>query len=162
MHMFRFSAAAIVVLVLLPWSGAWAQVYKCVDGSGKTVYSQSPCQGGAKSAAIRQAVPPVPAGAATSAAAAKSAGPKSTAEQELEFRKRRSEEAETAKKAQDKAGEDQSKAENCRSAKTSLASLESGARQARTNENGERYFLEDGQISQEKERARKAVDSWCK
>lgn len=158
--MFRLSVA--IVLLVLPCSGAWAQVYKCVDGAGKTVYTQSPCQGGAKSAAIRQAVPPAPAGTAASTGAAKSSGPKSIAEQEIEFKKRRAEEAEVAKKAQDKAGEDQSKAENCRSAKTSLASLESGARQARTNENGERYFLEDGQIAQEKERARKAVDSWCK
>ncbi len=160
--MLRLSATAVFTLLLLPCSGAWGQVYKCVDGSGKTVYSQSPCQGGAKSATIRQAVPPAPPGAAASGAAAKSSGPKSTAEQEIEFRKRRSEEADAAKKAQDKAGEDQSKAENCRSAKTSLASLESGARQARTNENGERYFLEDGQIAQEKERARKAMESWCK
>lgn len=156
--MFRLSAAAIFALLLLPCTAAWAQVYKCVDGSGKTVYSQSPCQGGAKSSTIRQAVPPAPA----SAAAAKSSGPKSAAEQEVEFKKRRAEEAEAAKKAQDKAGEEQSKAENCRAAKASLASLESGARQSRTNENGERYFLEDGQIAQEKERARKAVDAWCK
>ena len=160
--MFRSSAAVIFALLLLSCSGAWAQVYKCVDSTGKTVYSQSPCQGGTKSSTIRQAVPPAPAGAAASGAAAKSSGPKSAAEQEIEFKKRRLEEAEAAKKAQDKAGEEQSKAENCRSAKASLASLESGARQSRTNENGERYFLEDGQIAQEKERARKAVDSWCK
>lgn len=160
--MFRLSVAASVALVLLPCSGAWGQVYKCVDGSGKTVYSQSPCQAGAKSATIRQAVPPASAGAATNGAATKSSGPKSAAEQEIEFKKRRAEEADAAKKVQDKAGEEQSKAENCRSAKTSLASLESGARQSRTNENGERYFLEDAQIAQEKERARKAVESWCK
>ena len=32
---------ASTLLVLAPQ--AWAQVYKCVDSSGSTVYSQSPC-----------------------------------------------------------------------------------------------------------------------
>ena len=160
--MYRLSAATVFALVLLPCTGAWAQVYKCVDGAGKTVYSQSPCTGGAKSEAIRQAVPRAPTNATTSDAAAKSTGPKTPAEQELEFKKRRLEQAEAAKKSQDKANEDQSKIENCKAARAALVSLDAGGRQARTNENGERYFLDDSQLAQEKERARKAADSWCK
>jgi len=44
-------------------AGAQAQVYKCVDASGKTAYSQSPCPGSARSAPVARAAPPAPAAA---------------------------------------------------------------------------------------------------
>jgi len=52
--------------------------------------------------------------------------------------------------------------ENCRSSQGTLASIESGGRQVRVNDKGERYTLDDAQLGQERERARKAVDQWCK
>ena len=163
--MIRLTAVklATVATAALMWcGGALAQVNKCVDGNGKTVYSQSPCPPNSKSSAIRQAVPPAPPASTAGAAATKNAAPKSAAELELDFKKRRVEEAESAKKAQENVSEAKGKEENCRAARASLTSLESGARQARINESGERFFLDDSQLSQEKERARKGVESWCK
>lgn len=153
--------ATVATTALVCCGSALAQVNKCVDGSGKTVYSQSPCPPSSKASAIRQAVPATPAGS-TATSAAKNAAPKSAAELELDFKKRRVEEAESAKKAQEKLSDALGKEENCRAARGMLASLEGGARQSRTNESGERFFLDESQMAQEKERARKGVDSWCK
>ena len=52
--------------------------------------------------------------------------------------------------------------ENCRSAKQEVASLETSIRPQRTNDQGERYYLDEGQIEREKARAQKAADQWCK
>ena len=142
-----------------------AQINKCVDASGKTFYSQSPCPPGVKSSTVKAAPPPAnpPAPAAAGpAAAAKSTGPKSAAEQEIEFRKRRTEQAEAAKKDQEKSNEASQREENCRNARGSLASLEAGGRQTRFNDKGERYILDEAQTARELERARQAVDQWCK
>src|SRR5450759_1975828 len=79
-------------------STAHAQVNKCVDAAGKTVYSQGACPKGTKASRI-SAPPPVSAGAAAkSGDAAKGGGPKTAAELEQEFRKRQQEQAEARKK----------------------------------------------------------------
>lgn len=148
-------------------AGAQAQVYKCVDASGKTAYSQSPCPGSARSAPVARAAPPAPAAAPAAKGgdagkAAKPSGPKSAAELEQEFRKRKQEQEDVRKKEEQKLAEAKDKEENCRSARQQLASIEAGMRQARINEKGERYFLDDGQIAQEKTSARKSIDQWCK
>lgn len=140
-----------------------AQINKCVDASGKTFYSQSPCPPGVKSSTVKTAPPPAnPPAAGPAAAAAKSTGPKSAAEQEIEFRKRRTEQAEAAKKDQEKSNEASQREENCRNARGTLASLEAGGRQTRFNDKGERYILDEAQTARELERARQAVDQWCK
>lgn len=143
-----------------------AQINKCVDASGKTFYSQSPCPPGVKSSTVKSAPPPAnapaPSAAGPAAAAAKSTGPKSAAEQEIEFRKRRTEQAEAAKKDQEKSNEAAQREENCRNARGTLASLEAGGRQTRFNDKGERYVLDEAQTARELERARQAVDQWCK
>jgi hypothetical protein len=162
-----------VLMLLIGMTGAFsapamAQINKCVDASGKTFYSQVPCPPNAKSSTIRSAAPPAnpaPAsasGAAPAAGAAKAAGPKSAAELELEFRKRRTEQADAEKKEQEKVAEAAQREENCRSSRGALAGIESGGRQSRVNEKGERFMLDDAQLAQERERARKAVDQWCK
>ena len=136
-----------------------AQVNKCIDASGKTVYSQAPCPPTSKSASVRQSVAPAPPGAAK---AAKGAAPKSAAELELDFRKRQTEQADAGKKAAEKATEAQQREENCRVSRGALAGLEAGGRQSRINEKGERVFLDDAQLAAERERARTAVEQWCK
>src|SRR4051812_25880230 len=87
---------------LIATQAAQAQVNKCVDPSGKTVYSQAPCPANTKSSSVRSApaAPPAPVAADAKSdakgAAAKS-GPKTAAELDRDFRKRRSE-AEAANK----------------------------------------------------------------
>lgn len=138
-----------------------AQVNKCVDASGKTFYTQTPCPSSTKSSTVRAASPAPPAPAAASGAA-KSAAPKTAAEQELDYRKRRTEQADNAKKEQEKADQGKQREENCKQARGNLVSIDSGGRQSRINEKGERYFLEDAQVAQERSRASASVEQWCK
>jgi len=155
-------------VLYLAAAGAQAQVYKCIDAAGKTSYSQLPCAANSRSAAVARTVPPAPAAAPAGASgasgdrAAKAAGPKTLAEQEQDFRKRRQEQEEAAKKEQEKLADARVREENCRSARQQVASLETGMRQQRVNGQGERYYLDEGQIEQEKATARKAAEQWCK
>ncbi|MGC2520918.1 MAG: DUF4124 domain-containing protein [Burkholderiales bacterium] len=148
-------------LALLGATGAQAQVYKCIDPAGKTVYLQTPCPAGSRSATLGRKVPEAPAPAAAEKAAAKS-GPKSVAEQEQAFRKRQEEQQKAQKKNEDSLAESKEKEDNCRRARAQLTQYEIGGRISRYDEKGERYFLDDDQINQEKTKARSLVDQWCK
>ena len=155
-------------------AGAQAQVHKCIDASGKTTYLQSPCPSGAKSTAIRRTVPPAPPPSEPAAGiarpdktdkagkAAKASGPKSAAELEQEFRKRKQEQEKSREKEAQKLAETKSREENCRNSRMQIINLESGARQFRIDEKGERQFLDEAGIEQEKAKARKLAEQWCK
>lgn len=156
-------------------TGAQAQVYKCIDASGKTTYLQSPCPSGAKSTAISRTVPPAPAqaepavggaekgGKADKAGkAAKASGPKSAAELEQEFRQRQQEQEKAREKEAQKLAETKAREENCRNSRLQLVNLESGARQLRIDDKGERQVLDEAGVEQAKANARKLVDQWCK
>ena len=146
---------AFIAALLLASGAAHAQIYKCVAATGKTVYSQSPCPQGTKSATLGRSAP------ASSGAAAAPAEQKSAAQLEQEFRKRRLEHERAEKKSGEQAAQAKEKQENCRSARAQLASLDSGMRQMRVNEKGERYYLEGAQVQQEKARARRAIETSC-
>jgi len=165
----------LVLSVFLVFAaGAQAQVYKCIDAGGKTTYLQSPCPSGAKSTAISRTVPPAPpqtepaagAGGAEkgdkAGKAAKASGPKSAAELEQDFRKRKQEQEKSREKEEQKLAETKMREENCRNSRLQLINLESGVRQLRVDEKGERKYLDESGIEQEKANARKLVDQWCK
>jgi hypothetical protein len=156
--------SALAIALALPAAAVRAQVYKCVDpATGKTTYLQSPCPSNTRSETVRKTVPPdSSAGATAGAGAGKSSGPKTAAELEQDFRKRRQERDDARKKDDEKFAEAKAKEENCRNARLHVIALESGVRQSRVNEKGERVFLEDAQVEQEKARARSSVDQWCK
>jgi hypothetical protein len=164
--MIRIALFAVAFLVV---SSARAQVYKCVDSSGKTVYSQDPCPANTKSETMSRNVlsapaassPDSPADKAAKGDAAKSAAPKTAAEQEQAFRKRQQDQAKAAKESGQKAVEAQQKAEACRNARERLAQYEIGGRLSRINTQGERYYLDDAQVEQEKARARADVTGAC-
>ena len=158
--------AALFAVASLAVSSAQGQVHKCIDAAGKVIYTQVPCPANTKPGSISRSVIQAPAAAAPadSAAkgeAAKSAAPKTAAEQEQAFRKRQQDQAKAAKESEQKAAEAQRKEENCRNARERLAQYEIGGRQSRTNVQGERYYLEDAQIEQEKARARSDVAQSC-
>lgn len=140
-------------------SQAAAQQYKWVDKDGRTQYGDTPPPG-VKATALRPpAGPPAPS-APKGGPAAK--GPMTPAEREADFRQRQA----AAQKAQEKEGQsardEQARMQNCAGAREGLATLESGQRIARTNANGERYYLEDDQRAVEINRARQNVIEWCK
>ena len=167
--MFRTLVLGVVSVVA---TAAQAQVYKCVDASGKTTYLQSPCPSGAKSTAISRTVPPGSPKAEPAAGgaekgdkagkSAKASGPKTAAELEQDFRKRKQEQEKAREKEEQKLAETQAREENCRNSRLQIINLESGARQSRVDEKGERQNLDEAGIEREKANARKLVADWCK
>lgn len=161
----RLAFFALLAILAVP---ALAQQYKWKDASGRTQYGDIPPAGVQAERLSRSSVGTVSGGATSAAAtstgdAAKPAsGPKTATEQEQEFRKRRMEAEEKQKKDEKLAQESRVKQENCTRAKRELASLESGVRQTRVNDKGEREFLDDSQVEAQKADARRAVSEWCR
>src|SRR5256885_10869641 len=158
--------AALFAVAFLAVSSAQGQVHKCIDAAGKVIYTQVPCPANTKPGSISRSVIQAPAAAPAESAAkgdaAKSSAPKTAAEQEQAFRKRQQDQEKAAKESDQKAAEARIKEENCRNARERVAQYEIGGRQTRINEKGERYYLEDAQIDQEKARARSDVAQSCK
>jgi len=142
-----------VILVL--FSGAvYGQLYKCASPSGNIEYA-SACPAGTRqeNTGIRNAP-----GAANSAAPRKS-----VAESDADFRKRQMEKQDATAKLEKKSAEDAQRQRNCDSARSYLASLQSGARISRTDpKTGERVFLEDKDFARETADAQRAVGANCK
>ncbi|HWH48908.1 MAG TPA: DUF4124 domain-containing protein [Burkholderiales bacterium] len=141
---------------------AFGETYKWTDAEGKVHYSdQPPPPNVKKSVTVKPPASAAPA-AAPETGGSPAAAPKSTAEQDAEFNRRRTEAAEreaAEKKAAETAAE---KKTNCALAKAELARVQSGGRIARVNENGEPVYLNDSEIGQETARAKKTADAWCK
>ena len=163
---------AVFIFAILGLASANAQVHKCIDANGKVIYSQNPCPANTKPGTVTRRVdgpssaPSVtpssdPADKAAKGDAAKKSGPKTAAYQEQDFRKRQQDQAKAAKESADKSAEAQRKQDNCRAARERLAQYEIGGRMTRVNPQGERYYLEDAQIEQEKARARSEVSQAC-
>lgn len=152
----------IVSIALFSIAGAaQAQINKCVDTTGKIVYSQGPCPKGAKASNVATAPPGgTPAGKAGEAS--KSSGPKTAAELEQDFRKRQQEQADARKKDDGRVAQAKAEQENCEAARRQLTGFDLGGRQTGINDKGERFFMDDAQIESEKQRARQAVTSSCK
>ena len=141
------------------------QLYKYTGPDGKVQYSDRPPPDGAKAEKITgrpSNVSPSTSAAAASTDAAKSNVPKSPAEQEQEFRKRRLEAQEKASKDSKLAEEKSARDASCAALRTQLSGVQSGARIARINEQGEREFLEDNGIQQETQRLQREIDAGCK
>jgi hypothetical protein len=142
------------------------QTYKWVDADGKVHYSDQPPPQGSKDQGKlrtpRAATPAAAQPAESTPATAPGKQPKSVAEQEMEFRKRRLEAAEAEAKREKEAKEAQEKQRNCDQAKARLNMLQTGGRVTRTAPNGEQVYMEDAEIARELVEARKVADSWCK
>jgi hypothetical protein len=157
----------VILAVMLAFAAAAsAQMYRWVDKDGRVHYTATPPPPGVKSRTLRAPSASPPAAAADDAAkdaGAKDArkGPLTPAEQEQEFRKRQLEAQKAREKEALAAKEAEAKQENCARARGTLAGFESGERIARTNAQGERYYLEDAARARETEAARQAVRDWC-
>ena len=144
---------AIAVAALLATTAVNAQIYQWKDESGKTVISDKPPIGGAARAARKIDLE----------APASSAAPlKTTADRDMDFRKRQQEAQEKSDKTQKEQTAAADKKENCEKARRYLESLESGERIALRDDKGERYFMEDAQRQQEITKARQAMQASCK
>lgn len=149
---------------------AHAQTYQWKDANGRTVISDTPPPTSARSARTlggKQASmvieAPDQAGEATKPGeAAKAEGTKTTAEKELEFRKRQLEAREKAEKEAKEQTAAREKKENCERAQRNLAALGSNTPLATVNDKGERQLMDNSERDQETERARRVMTESCK
>ena len=155
--------AVIGATLALPAAAQW----KWRDASGHTQYSDTPPppniaekdilqrpQGSMSSS--RRAAPP-----ASAASDAPTLAPK-TADTELDTKRKQAEQEAADKKKAEEARANAARAENCTRAKAQMRALEAGGRMSRTNEKGEREFLDDKARAQETARTRDAMASECK
>lgn len=166
----NMSSAAFVVgvIVALGMPGvASAQAYKWRDQNGRIVYSDTPpptniSPGNILKAPTLKQSAPAPAAAATSGGGenAKSSQvsanpqPKTTAEREADYKKRKIEEEKKAKEQSEKTAQDDQRKAQCQSLSQQLVMLESGQRMAKVDSKGERYFVDDAERAKDVAKAR--------
>ena len=142
----------VLALAVALAPAAVAQLYKYVDKDGKTVYSDQP-PANTESKQVN-----VPAARALSPAAA----PKTAVERDKELDKSRKELREKQDKQAKAAQKDQEAEQRCATARERHAAFVEGGRIYRTNEKGERVFMEDAEIESARERSRREMDEACK
>jgi len=94
-------------------------------------------------------------------AASKPKLPPTIAEKNADFQKRKLEQAEKEKLATDKAKAEADKAKNCERARAYQRNLSGGIPITSTDKNGERYYLNEAQIDQERRENKRTLED-CK
>ena len=162
------AAAAVLVLVSLPAEAQW----KWKDTSGRIQYSDLPPPAGtpdqdilSRPTAPRRSGTIAPAASAASAASAPALAssalvPKGV-DPELEAKRKKAEGDVAAKNKSDLERVAAAKADNCNRAQTQLRDFESGLRVIRTNEKGEREYLDDKQRAEETKHAKDVIAADC-
>lgn len=163
--MSRLSAVVLSALIgatlALPAAAQW----KWRDKAGHVQYSDLPPPAGVADADILQrpnAGPrrSVPASAPPPLVAASAAV--KTVEPELEAKQRKAEQEQAARKKAEEEKAAAARADNCVRAQGQLRTLNDGIRIVRTNEKGEREFLDDKQRADEVRRMQDIIASDCK
>jgi hypothetical protein len=157
-------ALAAAGLVAVPVAAQ--QLYKYTGPDGRVQYSDRPPADGRKAEKVTSSrvstISPGSAAASSGGEAAKSTGPKTAAEQEQDFRKRRMEAEEKSRKDEKLAEEKRLNDQNCTALRSQLSGVQSGARVARLTETGERVFLDDDGMRQEAQRLQREIAQTCK
>jgi hypothetical protein len=146
----------VIVAALAFSAAAAAQAYKWVDADGKVRYGDTPPPG-VKATPLRPPPGPIssPAPASPDAKKDKPLSP------EAAFRKRQMERDEAEQKAAKERDDAERKRSNCESAQSRLRLLQSGARVATVDAQGERVFISDEERARDLERTQKAVTEAC-
>jgi hypothetical protein len=159
------------VLLCLAAAGAAQAQWKWRDARGNVQYSDMPPPAGTpdkdvlqRPAAARPTIIVSLPGAAASAASAASpaASAPTKAEQEAAARAKQERDTQAAKQKEDEKRVAAVRRENCQRAQGQLRDLQGGGRITRTNEKGERVFMDETQIAAEINRARDLITSECK
>jgi|EndMetStandDraft_4_1072995.scaffolds.fasta_scaffold338894_2 type IV secretory pathway VirB10-like protein len=160
---------ALIGLVLA--ASAHAQ-WKWRDAKGNVQYSDRPPPPGTldkdilqRPAAASRNVVIVPAGQPASAAASApkpAASAPTKAEQDAAARAKQEQDKEAAKQKEEERRVAAQRRENCSRAQAGLRDLQSGTRITRTNDKGERVFMDEAQIAVEVARARDVISSECR
>lgn len=159
---------ALIGLVLV--ASAQAQ-WKWRDAKGNVQYSDMPPPTGVPDKDIlqrpntptRPTIVVGPVGQAASVPAPKPAASGPTkAELEAEARQKQEQDSQAAKQKEEERRAADLRRENCARAQGNLRDLQSGIRITRTNEQGERVYMDDAQRQAEVERARQIITSECR
>lgn len=157
--------AVAAVAVALPCAAQW----KWRDAQGRVQYSDRPPPNDVRDRDIlsRPAASPTPQRPAAPASSATGTPPRMpasapTSDPILEARKRQADAAQDQTRRDEEARIARQKVENCARAKEHARTAESGQRMARTNDKGEREFLDDTQRAREAARAREIIASDCR
>lgn len=157
-------AAVLVWVATAAHAGSSTWIWR--DASGNKQFSDRPPPSSVPEKDILQRPagrpqPPAAAVAAASVPASAAVPALKASDPELEARRRKEEAArEAERKAQDEKVAQQ-KAENCKRAQDYQRTLDSGIRITRTNEKGEREFLDDSTRAAEVQRNRDIISSQC-
>ena len=117
----RMTMKRFALVALLAATAVNAQVYQWKDDKGKTHYSDKPPVG---APVVQRPIESAP----TTSPPVSSSPQKTTADRELEFRKRQKDAQESAEKAKKEQTASADKKENCENARRLLEALESGER----------------------------------
>jgi hypothetical protein len=162
-----------LTLILMGLLGSVTQAqaiqWKWLDAQGKVQYSDRPPPNDVPDKNILKR-PPGRSGTssatkvATAPSAPSSAPLKEIAstDPELEKKRREKEAAEQAKQKAEEEKRAQARAENCQKARKYDRALEQGYRVSRTNDKGEREFLDEQALAAEKANARRVISSDCR
>lgn len=164
MNMTRILAVGITSMVCA--FAAMAQTYQWKNSQGQTVISDTPPPGNAKAIRAMGANQPLQRGETDSGKSAegseKASSLKTTAEKDLDFKKRQQEAKDKAEKDAKELATAKEKQENCERARRNLAALEGDRPMATLDDKGERQIMDKAQREQEMERARRFVMESCK
>lgn len=157
------------LLAALPAQAQW----KWKDSKGTVVVSDTPPPRSVPERDVlqkpehvaRRTAPATPAASAAVAgadAASATVTAKSKVDPELEARRKRAEQEQADRHKADEQKVAAVRADNCKRAREQLATLESGTRLVRTNEKGEREFVDDQGRADEMQRTRQIISSECR
>ena len=159
----------LLILILLTSANAFAEVNKWVDSKGRVHFSDLPPPPDAqvifpaKTKASRpESYGEEADGKNDPAPASAPAAPKTIMEREADLKKANKVKQEAADKAAQKQANEEIMKSNCSGAQQNLKTLQSGVRIAELDADGERSFLDDGQLQQRIAKAQQAVNSYCK
>jgi len=152
------TALAGALLLAVPYA-AQAQIMKCVGKDGRIEFA-STCPPGTKQSDT--GVSNKPAAAAPAAKGDKGA-PKSLAEREAEFRKRQTEQKDTATKAEQTAQDNADRKRACEAAQSNVQALKAKQRMFRIDpKTGERTVYDDADSARELPVAERLAAENCK
>lgn len=137
---------------------AHGQLYKWVDQDGKIQYSDQPPPANArqqKKIDVQTAPPATP----SQDPGKKAEEPKTAAEQDLEFKKRKLKEEEDQAK---QAAEAKQRQENCNTARGRLKSLQEIGRVFTYDAKGERVYADDASREKMVQEAQQDISKWCR
>ncbi|MGE5087710.1 MAG: DUF4124 domain-containing protein [Candidatus Levyibacteriota bacterium] len=136
------SAVLLLALALAGAGNAAAALYKWTDAQGRVIYSDQPPPPEIKAQQLRAAPPPANPNAA-----------KELAQQEADFRKRQTDQAQALAKSDKERAATEQRNQGCEQARSNLRSLaESQVTIYRYNAKGEREAMDDAALARERER----------